>query len=261
MFLRKRITIIVLLFACVLMGSFASFAQNGKGNFKYKVPKLLDLNGLGNPPEPDENGYVPILTGNFYPIGFSKNGKFAYYVEPPDEACGCYIAELIIQDLRTDKILWEYRYMDDQADAPGDETLETHWKKNEKKFSEQLNKYGIEHQEQFVQHNPSISFGNDIFAPELDVNIETDGGFEVDGTVTLWLKSKKKGKKIIYEKTYNPKDTNGFRNADVSGVLKSPFESRVAVIIVEEQRGWEGPPNTAQVRIVGSDLTSGFKKY
>ena len=27
---------------------------------------------------------------NFYPVGWSKDGKFAYYLEPVDEACGCY---------------------------------------------------------------------------------------------------------------------------------------------------------------------------
>jgi hypothetical protein len=43
------------------------------------------------------------------------------------------------------------------------------------------------------------------------------------------------------------------------GYVKSPFEPRVAVILMEIYRGWEGPPNTGNVKIVGADLVSGFK--
>lgn len=39
---------------------------------------------------------------NFFPIGWSKDGKFAYYLEPVDEACGCYFGKLVIVDLKND---------------------------------------------------------------------------------------------------------------------------------------------------------------
>jgi hypothetical protein len=48
-------------------------------------------------------------------------------------------------------------------------------------------------------------------------------------------------------------------DAAVVGALKSPFENRVAVIAIEVMRGWEGPPHTADIRIVGADLFGGFK--
>ena len=50
-----------------------------------------------------------LSTDAFYPIGWSRDGKFAYYFEPVDEECGCYFAELAIMDLRTDKVLWHYK--------------------------------------------------------------------------------------------------------------------------------------------------------
>src|SRR5690349_14764325 len=53
--------------------------------------------------------YRTLLEAGFYPIGWSREGKFAYYTEPVDEACGCYFAELVIKDLRTDKELWKFK--------------------------------------------------------------------------------------------------------------------------------------------------------
>ena len=50
-----------------------------------------------------------LYTDGFYPIGWSRDGKFAYYVEPVDEECGCYFAELKIIDLQTDKVVWEFK--------------------------------------------------------------------------------------------------------------------------------------------------------
>ena len=38
-----------------------------------------------------------------------------------------------------------------------------------------------------------------------------------------------------------------------------PFEARVAVILMEIFRGYEGPPNTGSVKIVGANLETGFK--
>src|SRR5205814_3361425 len=59
--------------------------------------------------------YPGLIPESFYPIGWSKDGKFAYYYEPVDEACGCYFAHLVIQDMRTDKVLWEFKYNQDDT--------------------------------------------------------------------------------------------------------------------------------------------------
>jgi hypothetical protein len=46
-----------------------------------------------------------LVPESFYPIGWSRDGNFAYYLEPVDEACGCYFAQLFILDLKTYRIL------------------------------------------------------------------------------------------------------------------------------------------------------------
>ena len=41
--------------------------------------------------------------------------------------------------------------------------------------------------------------------------------------------------------------------------FKSPFEPRIAVTLIEVYRGWEGPPYTGHIKIVGASLEAGFK--
>lgn len=249
-----------LFLALVLVFAVASVFAQSSGKL-FTAPERLALNGWGEPdPNLKETDYQPILTESFYPIGWSRDGKFAYLVEPPDEACGCYYAEIVIQDLKTDKIIWKERWDSAELEKPEEEDIDSFWKRKGKEYSAKLSEHAIEPIGRARLLHPSIKFESDVLTPKLEVRIKTDNVFEVDGTVTLTLRSKKRGSKIVRRDVYRKKDTNGFRDAEVSGSLKSPFESRVAIVVVEEVRGWEGPPNVTQIRIVGSTLTTGFKK-
>ena len=258
MLLKRRAIFTFIIGLSLLGGQLSSLAQNTKYSKTYNTPTRLVLNGVGEPPKSDENGYISMLTESFYPIGFSKDGKFAYYVEPADEACGCYIAKLVIQDLRTDKILWEHSYMSDEPGAPADQTVKTYWKKKRGGFSRKLAQYGIKAKKSFTLKYPTINYKSDLFTPKLDLKIKTDV-YSVDGTVSLSMFSKQKGTKTIYNKRYDPKKVNSIRSAEISGVLLSPFESRVAVVVIETHRGWEGLPNITRIKIVGSDLKTRFR--
>lgn len=227
---------------------------------KYDPPQRLKLNGAG---ESDANDYnnpgANLLTENFYPIGWSKDGVFAYYTEPPDEACGCYFAELVIQDLRTDKILWKYSNMREEiSDDDNTETIENYWKKHHDEFAAKLAEYKIVPQNNSRLLAPAINLQTDVLTPKLTVNVKNVNDIYADGDVVLSLNSQRKGRKTLYQKKYNPKEISGFQTAEISGSLISPFESRAAVVMVEIYRGYEGPPNTTQIRVVGASLIDGF---
>jgi hypothetical protein len=49
-------------------------------------------------------------------------------------------------------------------------------------------------------------------------------------------------------------------DSGLAGLLKSPYENRVAVVALNVNRGWEGPPHTVAVQVVGADLGKGFRK-
>ena len=227
---------------------------------KYDPPQRLKLNGAG---ESSDNNYnnpgAKLLTENLYPIGWSKDGNFAYYTEPPDEACGCYFAELVIQNLRTDKILWKYSNTKDEIrDDNNEETIANYWKKHHDEFAAKLAQYKIVPQKDFVLLAPSINYQNDVLTPKLAVNVKNDNDFYADGDVVLSMISREKGDKTLYQKKYDPKEISGFQAAEISGSLISPFEPRAAVVMIEIYRGYEGPPNVTNVKIVGASLTQGF---
>src|SRR6185503_11701624 len=86
---------------------------------------------------------------SFYPIGWSKDGKFAYYLEPVDEACGCYFGKLVIVDLKNDAVLWQFDYTsedDEGRDLKKPKSLAALWAANRKLFSSKLNENKIEPQ-------------------------------------------------------------------------------------------------------------------
>ena len=244
---KEKILILTLLLFLI---SFAG--QNFVSAQSYSVPSRLMLAGDEN--EEQEAERADLLREHFYPIGWSKDGKFAYYVEPPDEACGCYFSDLVIQDLRTDKILWRRGY---SGEMEKPETIETYWKKNQKEFSLRLAQYGIVAKRFDLQTAP-FEYQNDALDFDLTQNIEIEDIFAV-GNVALRLVSKTKGAKMIYEEKYAPKDYSGFRSAEIGGVLTSPFEPRAAVVLIETYRGWEGPPNVTRISIIGASLTQGFR--
>lgn len=257
----NRFCLFVLLAGLVL----SVFGQNALSQAKDKnrlfgQPERLVLNGIGESDPNEEDTPAKLMTENFYPIGWSRDGKFAYLVEPPDEACGCYFAEIVIVDLSTDKIVWKERWDSSDLPKPEEDDLDALWKRKGKAYSAKLNQHRIEpiSNEQLV--HPTISFDGDVLTPKVDIKIKTDDVYEVDGTVTLTMTSQKHVSKVIRRDVYKKSDTNGFRTAEITGSLKSPFESRVAVIVVEVMRGWEGPPHTTRIKVVGATLNSGFKK-
>lgn len=247
--LTKKIFAAIILGLTVLLSGQLSASAQSRSNSLYDVPARLMLKGDEN----DENS----MGEYFYPIGWSKDGKFAFYVEPPDEACGCYFAHIVIQDLKTDKILWEQKYSSENG---GPDTLDDYWKKNQKEFSAKLAEFGIVAQPRFTLQKAAFTYRNDKLTPELkDTTKASDDGFYASGNVVLRLRSKAKGGKTIYRKNFNPKKMEGFLGAELSGSLLSPFEPRAAVVMIETIRGWEGPPHTTRIRIVGTTLTTGFK--
>src|SRR5260370_31030695 len=120
-------------------------AQNVKAGALFGKPLELKLEGTTKRlfsgyyrQRPGED----FATESFYPIGWSKDGKFAYYLAPVDEACNCYFAKLLILDLKTDKVLWEFNYksefLEEAKKAGRPYSLNTLWQANRKLFSDKL---------------------------------------------------------------------------------------------------------------------------
>jgi hypothetical protein len=243
--------------------------QNRPPGASFAQPTKLRLDGLIRRRFPNFYGKAfpqeQLIIEEFYPVGWSKDGKFAYYAEPGDEACGCYFGQLFILDLKNDRVLWSFDYngLDDQSqeqkNAP--KSINDLWGRNRKLFSDKLREHQIVPQGRFALLSFPINYDGDQLRTDLKIkenkNEETryySGVLEAQ----LQLISKRNGKKTVFENTYGTDQDATPLELKVLGYLKSPFEPRIAVMLTEIHRGYEGPPHTTHIKIVGSSLSSGF---
>jgi hypothetical protein len=258
-----------LILSTILLGLFLSL---GAYSQEYAIPKKLPIERAVKRELAEwrrmPNGYPGLVPETFFPIGWSKDGKFAYYFEPVDEACGCYYAGLIIQDMRNDKVLWEFKYNQDDdrdpqtGDMKGQGNIRQLWVKNKKLFSEKLRENGIVASRSVLLGKMFTAAGSSYTAKATKkMGKNVDGDDERVNFYTITLTSPKLGSKKVATTYDHTKDDYWFMlDANVIGAIKSPYENRVAIIAIEVMRGYEGPPHTGDLNIVGADLRSGFSK-
>jgi hypothetical protein len=241
-------------------------AQVGRQGTLFAQPAKVRQEALMRRLFPDYYGkefpQEALIIEEFYPIGWSKDGKFAYYTEPADEACGCYFAELSIVDTVSDKVLWSFEYSgldEENPDKPKYKAITDLWAKNRKLFSAKLNQYGIVALARPALLTFPINHAGDQLGTDLKIEEETDQEKRLYSTVkkaTLRLTSRRSGAKTVYEEAH---PEYGPLTVRVLGYLKSPYEPRVAVVMIEAWRGYEGPPHVTRIKVAGASLTAGFK--
>jgi hypothetical protein len=266
--MRSKLLQCVLLITALATASLTGQAQSGQAGGFYAQPAELRLQATARR---NFKGYHREYPGqafyveNFYPIGWSKGGNFAYYVEPFDEACGCYFAKLFITDLKTDKVLWKFEHEGDSLEedrkAGKPYSLATLWRAKRKLFSRKLREYGIEPRGRSGLLQVPARYGGDVvtadFATKNKENLGDMGIYGVVGKLNLTLNSKQKGRKKVLDYTYTAEGIPLY--VGMAGYIKSPFEPRIAVILIEIYRGYEGPPNTGHLMLVGASLADGFR--
>jgi hypothetical protein len=203
-----------------------------------------------------------LLLSRIYPVGWSPQGLFAYVYEPADEACGCYFFELIVQDLKTDRVAWQFKYSTDElgsADPQQFDNLAEVWHAKQKELTAKLQELGIVRLDQpaptLFSSGPeklSIKIASETKGDDAEVFVHL-GKYEIE-------LAGPKGRKTIFrsDEAGVTTDTFGPLEAAATVYLRSPYENRIAVLIEEKWRGYEGPPNVIRLRFAGADLERGF---
>jgi hypothetical protein len=213
-------------------------------------PARLAIPGLTEFEAPN----ATLIPGRIFPLGWSRDGKLAYVYEPPDEACGCYFFRLIVQDMVSDRILWEHRY--DSGELAGDKPGEMSnvaevWRAKGKDFEARLRSFGIVRAGMALQP----------FSPRLQAAFQTTMtrenpfGFPYISAYEIEMRSSAGVKSIFKSGKMEP----GPLEVSSPGYLASPFGEQIAVVVQETWRGWEGPPHTARLRVVGCRLKTGWR--
>ena len=218
----------------------------------YLLPKELRFEQFKEYYEQENNQFI---LGGFYPIGWSKDHKFAYVIEPPDEATGAYFFELRIQNMITDKVEWEFKYNTLADTLNTAEDLASVWKLKKRLFEQKLKEY------QIVQSNdhPLKAFPIRAQGFTLTTQLETTVvskekskfGFAYINGIDFSATSDAGKKYPLYTKKYKESFLTSIQEL---GYLKSPNGPQTAIILGGIQRGWEGPPHLIKYTIVGCSL-------
>ena len=255
--------------ATLLIIAISTFAPV-QSQTNYNQPRAFSFTRITRRTFPQYYGrevYQQLMSEGFYPIGWSRDGKFAYYIEPVDEACGCYFAELVIQDLRTDKELWKFKNdPESRTNSKGevmDDDMRRLWQRNTKLFSDKLREHGIIPLARFTLLGKSFGVGGKSYTATVTTKKSKDDEYdmEVIRSMKMELASPSLGKKSLFSNEYKGDAAYAApMELAIAGAFKSPYENRVAIILLGVTRGWEGPPHNVGYQIVGADLLNGFRK-
>ena len=209
----------------------------------------------------------PVIEADFYPLGWSKDSKFAYILVPALEASNSAVFR--IQDMITDKVLFEKRYREGSNGYPNDLPIDLKkLTENKGEVAHYLNKYRIKgcdsrlhwfpikYPEQGIDydlktvHEINHYFWHQQFLSRVNVDLYLYNITE-DGEKKIAKKTK-----TIFDKKVDLKSLQ--YGAMVVGYLKSPFEERIAIVMIYFRRGWEGPPHTTSFELIGASLSKGF---
>lgn len=184
-------TVIKFLFIIVVILPVFSVDKND-----YLPPKQVVFNNKIND---NEN-----LISKIYPLGWSKDGKFAYCISYPNEAMSDgNIYNLIIQNLITDEIVYdsgsigiieELTKNGDENEKPllEEDELSYIWYGHEVDFTKVLKDNGII-QVNFKKNVFPLKFKDDVYnASFVKKMIESDEGFQIISSFSLVIESQKK---------------------------------------------------------------------
>lgn len=195
--------------------------------------------------EVNEEPYYTVTT-SFHPIGWSKDGKFAYAQFHDSYVDGLTI-DVIIQDMTTDKVIWKkerYNLEGEDLDYVG------LWNKVKSSTEKMLATYDILLDQKIDYRKDSwhrINGQAYKFALTLDKKIQID------------CRAKGLGEKTIFKQAISEEDFEySEMGASVRGIIKSPYEDRVLVLYLISEKGFEFARDE-YFALVGCHLTKGFK--
>lgn len=216
----------------------------------YTLP--IEYNYYGKLNSLSHNPKTFYLADKFYPIGWSKDGKLAYFLEYANEACDCYRANLIIKDMVIDKTIWEYKFNNEGDEEWDKDNLNTLWKEKYILFQEYLSKHKIIQQKHIsVQEGINIQHETSNFTIKHDIEKQSDPDWPMVIKENVVVINKSRKQKRVHSKN----DPHSIvLDSKIYGIIKSPFENRIAIMFKRMQRGWEGPPHVYTYDFAGCSL-------
>lgn len=154
--------------------------------------------------------------------GWSRKGYLAYFIPVPTGESGAgYFEDFYVQDLVTDDIVYKTAYT--------------------------VNDW-------FDGRPTSILGPGQGYQAEVRVNARGEGQYP-DDTITGYSVFVLSGGK---EKRVGRFSVSPCMGIEFRGMLKNPYENRIAIVVGEIRHGWEGPPHAIDYKVIGCYLEKGL---
>lgn len=252
----KRSYIFLALISLIIMGSSLGIKAETPGSTSFNIFHTSDFYDHDN----SEEYLIDLL---FVPIGWSKDGKFAYIKEIDPGGADYYETGLfrwVVQDMVTDKILWL-----SEKEKPGDYP-EKYWQMdNEELFHWMLRKFMAKYRPKLEKYGIVLDTKLEVERFPLKYKNAEYRGFLMDivrGTVYDIPDLIKEYKNCVAKddiiKVLGHAKDKYLVDVRIGGYVKSPHEGRIALLTCELVRGWEGPPHTVEFGVVGCHLEYGY---
>ncbi len=217
------------------------------------------LRGAYNEKEIEEKFNLPV----FSPIGWSKDGKIAYFEKYEFPRRGGTVIGFTIVDSVTDGIVYTKEYDSFKMDGDlSDEDLINYVTNTDLPHIESiLNTYNIITQEDFSLLTFPVKLKDLDYKMNVDTKFRASGVFPDMEVLSEFkiniIRSDRKHKTVLNEK-YNSRSGDELSDVIILGIMKSPYEERMIILYTFDYYypDWGA---TLYTRITGSHLTSGFK--
>ncbi len=215
------------------------------------MPGRLEIPSLASSPAAPE----------LYPVGWSRDGKLALAMAGPwSDGFGGLEVTVGIYDLRTDRYLWS-RSESIECEE-GKDIVALFWHRQARAMAAQMRRHRIVSILTPLRTFPYVLDGDTV---DIAVQVERLRAEESDWclpfikSAAVWVVSSGLGTKTLFRLAARDSGHIGLLSVAVAGFLESPFERRIAVLLVHTHMGWEGPPNTESLSIIGCSLVDSLR--
>ena len=193
---------------------------------------------------------------NYYPIGWSRDGKIAFRQFTSFDGIGGCLDEIIIQSTISDKILKTIKLdefnPDESEDWDNHCNLDQTWNRERGTISKYLNRYEIEDNSfGLINTSTKIRTSDGEFKIKLSQNLLEEFSDE-----TGRENSTKYKLKVYFDgdsKTIS-NDRITAHNVDYLGYYKSPFENRVIIVLQYQDSSYGEYSHNGGIITIGCDL-------
>lgn len=209
---------------------------------------------------------------NIYPIGWSKDGKFAYFYQFMTDARGDGYMELRILDTNSDQTVYSFNECDKPENIDGDfcfYDVEDFLNRNSVFINQKLKEHRIIKTGETTLKSFPLEYGDELISSDVTIGDKAnkkidEDRYQITQKTELKLQSDKRGERTV--KVFNNDSYDYWepcenscpypRQFSFQYYLQNPFEKNMLLVFyIREYAGWEGPPNPISISLISIDLT------